>query len=85
MWPPKPVCSLGGSGVQQRGQSWFDRPILGRIISSFINTGGCCMWCGQSVDPHSPGELVDSMREAVFIVSPKMENLGSLKPTRPVT
>ena len=32
-----------------------------------------------------PGLLVDSILEAVFIVSPKMENLGSLKPTRPVT
>ena len=34
---------------------------------------------------HSPGSHVDSMREAVFIVSPKMENLGSLLPTSPVT
>ena len=27
---------------------------------------------------------VDSMREAVFIVSPKMPNLGSLVPMRPL-
>ena len=32
-----------------------------------------------------PGMEVDSMREAVFIVSPKTLNLGSLVPTRPVT
>ena len=34
---------------------------------------------------HSPGVQVDSMREAVLIVSPKMENFGSLLPTSPVT
>ena len=33
----------------------------------------------------SPGLHVDSMRDAVFIVSPKMENLGSLVPMSPVT
>ena len=33
---------------------------------------------------HSLGMHVDSMREAVFIVSPKMLNLGSLVPTRPL-
>ena len=33
---------------------------------------------------HSPGMQVDSMREAVFIVSPKMLNLGSLVPMRPL-
>jgi hypothetical protein len=32
-----------------------------------------------------PGTQVLSMREAVFIVSPKMENLGSLVPTSPET
>ena len=32
-----------------------------------------------------PGTQVDSMREAVFIVSPKMENLGILVPISPVT
>ena len=38
--------------------------------------------------PHTwmrPGTQVDSMREAVFIVSPKMENLGILEPIKPVT
>ena len=33
---------------------------------------------------HTPGVQVDSMREAVFIVSPKMLNLGSLVPMRPL-
>ena len=32
-----------------------------------------------------PGLLVDSILEAVFMVSPKMENLGSLVPTSPET
>ena len=32
-----------------------------------------------------PGMQVDSILEAVFIVSPKMENLGILDPMRPVT
>ena len=31
-----------------------------------------------------PGTQVDSMREAVLIVSPKMENLGILEPITPV-
>ena len=35
--------------------------------------------------PHLPCLLVLSIREAVFIVSPKMENLGILDPIRPVT
>ena len=33
----------------------------------------------------SPGVQVLSMRDAVFIVSPKMLNLGSLLPTTPLT
>ena len=33
----------------------------------------------------SPGLQVDSMREAMFIASPKTLNLGSLVPMRPVT
>ena len=34
--------------------------------------------------PSPPGVHVLSILEAVFIVSPKMENLGSLLPMRPL-
>ena len=48
-------------------------------------------WCCMAQIPHYihtwmlPGVQVDSILEAVFIVSPKMENLGLRLPTSPVT
>ena len=42
------------------------------------------MW-GIKVAPLAPGSDVLSILDAVFIVSPKMENLGSLVPIRPLT
>ena len=44
-----------------------------------------CMAASDIDQPLSPGWQVLSILEAVFIVSPKMENLGSLVPTSPET